>query len=509
MPTALNPYVWDLYLNSLGGELAVTYFQGLKDYTANAAFEDPLQGVMTWMASHVENSGTIWEDEPMDKETIAYIGAVRRYAQARPVSTPEEVQHLLTSLVTSGEVRVSQDSEEVLDLDLALEDVQLVTLALHLAHPDVFVPYGYKGQHHLLLRISNTFGIPLPPVAAKNDHLGRWLYYAHFSAAFQDFRRAQGMSVPELLAFLNHFALEYVLTSDDAELPEPRHTWLLVGGGEEEGDLGDLEAMTETDEVRWQGSLDMRRGDVCVMYVRSPVSAVHSLCRVVEDAYEDPFFHYKHSVQIGRFQKVPRIPFRELAAAPAMAQSQHIRRNLQGTSGQLLSRGEYEDILSLLARKGFDQETAPRLSDEAEVDLTNLANERDVETQLVEPLLERLDLLPNRDWVRQLPVRMGRGERNYPDYAIGVTGTAPEERARALIEVKYRAPGERAWREAFLQAKSYALRLRVKALIVAAAEGVRYHPMVGDDFLFEEARRFSWSDLREGPALLELRRALT
>ena len=67
----------------------------------------------------------------------------------------------------------------------------------------------------------------------------------------------------------------------------------------ENGDLDWMDEQQAVTEVNWQGSLDMRRGDVCLMYVRSPVSAVHSLWRVVEDAYVDPFFHYKQSVQIG------------------------------------------------------------------------------------------------------------------------------------------------------------------------------------------------------------------
>lgn len=241
------------------------------------------------------------------------------------------------------------------------------------------------------------------------------------------------------------------------------------------------------------------------MYIRSPVKAVHSLCRVVEDAYEDPFFHYKQAVQLGQFQKVPRIPFRELAAAPVMAQSQHIKRNLQGMSGQMLSRSEYLDILDLLKAKGFDLAQAPQLPEESAVNLTELANERDVERLLLEPLLKRMGVT---DWVRQLPVRMGRGERVYPDYAIGVTGQFPEQRVRALVEVKYRAPGERAWRDAFLQAKSYALRLGARTLLLAAAEGVRVYRRAQDDFTFSSGKEYRWDDLREGRTLIEVRNAL-
>lgn len=504
--TSLNPYVWALYRSSFEGQQAVAYFEGLENYADNAAYELPLHAVGAWIAAQEEGTETPWEAVPMDQETLTYLNAVRAYAERHPVNTTEEVQALLTGLVTSGQVQLSDDPEDVLDLDVALNDIGLVTLALHLAHPEVFVPYAFPGQHDLLLRISATFEIPLPPVAGKKEHLERWLSYGHFSAAYQAFRWTHDLTVPELLAFLNDFAVTYVLTGLDPELPEPRNAWLLVGGGDKDGDFGWLEEATGASQTHWQGNLDMRRGDVCVMYVRSPVAAVHSLCRVVEDAYEDPFFHYKHAVQIGDFQRVPRVPFRELAADPVMAQSQHIRRNLQGTSGQVLSRAEYGAILDLLAEKGFDRELAPRLPEQAEVDLSQLGNERDVENLLVKPLLERLGL--GGDWVQQLTVRMGRGEKVYPDFALGVTGTYPEQRVRALVEVKYRAPGERAWREAFVQAKSYAMRLGARSFLVAAAEGVRLYPRAGEDFSFETGQPYAWDDLHEGRALLEMGQAL-
>ena len=63
------------------------------------------------------------------------------------------------------------------------------------------------------------------------------------------------------------------------------------------------------------------------------------------------------------------------------------------------------------------------------MDLSALGNQRDVKVQLVDPLLRRAGL-ESGDWVRQLAVRMGRGERVYPDYAIGVSGTARSSGSR-------------------------------------------------------------------------------
>lgn len=505
MSETLNPFVWELYLNSAEGQTAVQYFEGLHDYTKNEGYLLPLHGVNDWLEAQYEDTQFPWTLGEMPGDASTLIQRVMDYARKHSVDTPEQVHSFLTELVTSSGLQLSDEPDDVMNLDTAFADMSMVTLALHLAHPEVFVPYSFSGRYYVFLRIAAQFGIPLPPVPAKKEHLERWLYYAHYCSALQEFRRNHEMTVPQLLAFLNNFAAYYVLSMESSELPEPRNAWLLIGGGEQDGDYGDLENTEEEAKFNWQGSLDMRRGDVGVMYIRSPVKAVHSLCRVVEDAYEDPFFHYKQAVQLGQFQKVPRIPFRELAAAPVMAQSQHIKRNLQGMSGQMLSRSEYLDILDLLKAKGFDLAQAPQLPEESAVNLTELANERDVERLLLEPLLKRMGVT---DWVRQLPVRMGRGERVYPDYAIGVTGQFPEQRVRALVEVKYRAPGERAWRDAFLQAKSYALRLGARTLLLAAAEGVRVYRRAQDDFTFSSGKEYRWDDLREGRTLIEVRNAL-
>lgn len=489
----------------------MTYFEGLTEYRARTQHEWLRYGVLNWIVGHEENTELPWEAEPLSEEASRTVQAVEAFARRYPAQTPEQVQLLLTELVTSGEVSLSDEPEDHLTADWAMEDVQIVSLGLYLAHPEVFVPYGFKsvggdGLHQELLQIAGAFDIALPAVAAKKDELGRWLYLGHFSAALQEFRQRHSLSMPELLAFLYDFASTYVQSEPRDDLPAPRHAWLLVGGGTADGDYGALQAMEPEEITHWQGSLDMQRGDVCVMYIRSPVKAVYSLFRVMEDAYVDPFFHYKHAVQIGQQHRVPPLPFQALKADPVFGASSHIHRNLQGTSGQLLSRAEYDAVLKMLAERGLDLTQVPRLPEEAAVDLADLSNERDVELRRVEPLLERLGISTDA-WVRQLPVRMGVGERVYPDYAIGVTGTHPELRVHALVEVKYRASGERAWREAFYQAKSYALRLGAQAFLLAAADGLRLYQRRADDFAFETGETFGWDGLND-QVLLRLRRVM-
>jgi hypothetical protein len=67
---------------------------------------------------------------------------------------------------------------------------------------------------------------------------------------------------------------------------------------------------------------------------------------------------------------------------------------------------------------------------------------------------------------------MGRGDRVFPDYAVGVVGKRGEERCALVAEAKLTVPTQRALHRDFRQARSYALRLGANAVLVASREGV-------------------------------------
>ncbi len=448
-----------------------------------------------------------WEDAALEISEIEYILAVRDAALKLPINTPEQIQSLMCSILESGNITLSEETGGELTLDDPFFRLPWLSFGLHLAHPDIFLPYGFVGKYYLVPKIAETFGIALPPVPAKKDYLARWLYFGQLCLAFQEFRGLQGMNIPELLSFMYDFSISFVDSENPDDLPAPRNAWLLLGGGEKDGDYGWLEEAAPDAQSHWQGNLDMRRGDVCVMYVRSPISAIHSLWRAVEDGYEDPFFHYKHAVQIGNPLRLPNLQFRDLAVDSVFSENKYMKANLQGASGKALTYSEYEHLLKILALRGEMPSKLPHFPEQEDVKLTALANERDVEIHLIEPLLKRAGL-ETADWVRQLSVRVGRGERVYPDYAIGVTGKAPELRVRALVEAKYRAAGEKDWREAFFQAKAYGMRLGARVIITAAADGLRLYKRRYDDFDFLQGQHYLWSELQEGENLRQLSQLL-
>jgi hypothetical protein len=124
-----------------------------------------------------------------------------------------------------------------------------------------------------------------------------------------------------------------------------------------------------------------------------------------------------------------------------------------------------------------------------------VTNERDVELKFVEPLLRDLGY-SDKDWIRQLPVRMGRGTPYYPDYAFHASlKKKGEESAGMVLEAKYRLATRSDLEEAYIQAKSYALRLQSQVLVLAAIDGLWIFVSGKAGFTLKPALEVAWADL--------------
>ena len=170
-----------------------------------------------------------------------------------------------------------------------------------------------------------------------------------------------------------------------------------------------------------------------------------------------------------------------------------VKASMQGCAGTPCTKDEYDAFLKMLEAKGFDTSHLPQIAYTGLPNDVGLNVERDVEEKLLEPLLKKLGYT-EKNWVRQLPVRMGRGERNYPDYALFPKGTKSEETAQFLWEAKFTISSRRQLQDAFLQAKSYAMRLQSKGFGLVAKEGI-WISVEKDSFLFEKIKSYSWADL--------------
>ena len=103
-----------------------------------------------------------------------------------------------------------------------------------------------------------------------------------------------------------------------------------------------------------------------------------------------------------------------------------------------------------------------------------------------------------------MPIRMGKGERFYPDFVFGAVSQRGEESAIMVLEAKYRIRTKRELKEAFYQAKSYALRLQSKWLVLCAIDGLWIFSYTDRNFHLDEFITKTWMDMNNPETLLEV-----
>lgn len=499
----LNPYIWNLYKESEAGQQVIEDWSMTWDNFQQEELDKCTLPIPEQYQADVAGAKTV---------TISLIQAVYDAFSHYAIESLEEAIHYYHDAVTNGIPVTSPDYPEATLYFGKYEpdwydNIGLVAWGLYLAHPEFFVPYLFRPLYgegmtfQILEEISTQFDISLPALPAKRDKLGKALYYGRLLRAFYDFRQRHRLNPAEMCAFLYDFSLNVIEHEESEELPSPSKVWLLKGG---RGDFEIVEQSTSsTVFYRWGGNLEIRRGDILLMYLLSPRSAIHSIWRALSDGFVDPFFHYHDAVAVGAMVKTKPVTFQEIKQDPTLSQKGLIRANLQGASGDPFSVEEYNAILRIMANKGQDITILPKLEPLYYPDAERINNERDVERFLVEPLLAKLGYTED-DWIRQMPVKMGRGERFYPDYAFGAVTKRGEESAEMVLEAKYRISTRKELREAFYQAKSYALRLRAQRIVLCAIDGVWMFEYQDDDFGLEGFVHKSWNESRHPDVLHEV-----
>jgi hypothetical protein len=104
-----------------------------------------------------------------------------------------------------------------------------------------------------------------------------------------------------------------------------------------------------------------------------------------------------------------------------------------------------------------------------------------------------------QEWKRQLPIRIGREHRKFPDYAINISGDEDDIHAEYMWEAKYSITTQSQLREDWGQARSYGLLLRCKAIGLVSREGIWY-ATADDDFAFSSIQHFTWDELERKDA---------
>lgn len=471
-----NDYVWNLYL-SAGGSKVVDMF---KSNFENGLTETYGQKIRQLRSAYCPMKGLLRETSRALIEAATDIGEGIGILDEGEYSIETALQFVYEELMGEdcSDKNVFQDFSE---------NMECYTTILAFELPELFVPYYFQFNFNVFEKICIEFGIAIPSIPAKRDYKERFFYYGEICAALYDFRVAHELTPYELFAFLYDFAPKYVGGIDSYivhELPQPKGAYF-IGGGKDDCFLTD----PEDEIVCWQCSPDTMAGDMVVMYLQSPVSAIDSIWRSVSVGFNDPFFFYYRCTYISKPQKIKPISQEDMKQDPVFSELPIVKKNMQGVNGVELYPSVYNRLIDLTAAD------VPKLEFVEHKNNVHLVREKDVENQLIKPFIANLGYAEN-EYAQQVVIRIGNHQNKLiPDFVIHPKLTTGHQSADFLIEAKYSIATSKQLEEAKTQARSYAKLFDPKYSVVASKEGI-WITSDEDDYS-EDILTFSWEELED------------
>ena len=499
----LNPYVWELYIKS-GGDKVVAFFANNLSKEMSSEYAE---GIFQ-LQKHYCVSKAVLEST---KEELT------RYSLIISDLGPddfEEVNDYLSDNI--DEAQVQEDIDEIFNVyyqrlleefgtdknvfEVFTGEIEGCTTDYSLFNPGIFVPYYFFSNYNVLSMIADTFGVQLSELPKKSDYKARTWHYANLCKAFYRFRKDNHLSYYEFCAFLYDFAPRYIGGIGSyiiEDIPAPKAAFFIGGGG----DNADAEAENNPDEItHWQCSPDTRAGDMIVMYLRTPISAISSIWRSQSVGFIDPFFYYYRCTFIGSPHKVPRIPIKEIKTDPILGKMPIVAKNMQGINGVELRPSEYNYIVD---RSEID---APKLEYAVPGSNMDYENEKEVEEKLIKPLLKRLGYL-EQDYVQQMYIEIGNHNHALiPDFVLEPVTSGGHYSGFTIIEAKRSIKIDKQLNETKTQARSYAKLLGTRYAVIASMEKV-WVTSAKDDYtqsIFEE----SWDALSDADVFYGLEKLI-
>jgi len=491
----LNKYIWKLYLQSGGDKVVDMFRRNLSEkltedyidqiirmrkvYCANEGFEEDtkeqLQMLMDYLEEIVGKSDSIADTLQIDTN----------------VTYTDVLEDLYDMLLEN--YSIPGNALDSFSYNMIYYSTQLAVL-----FPDCFIPYYYLHNFNVLQLIADAFDITLPPLPVKKDYKGRIYYYGEISRTMLEFGLENGLSRFELYAFLYDFSPQYIGGVDSyiiKDLPAPRSAYFI---GSSNKDI--FLPKKASDVTSWQCSPDTRVGDMIVMYVLTPVSAVTTICRACSVGFIDPFFYYYRCVYISQAVSTTPFTLQEMRSDQIFKELPIVRKNMQGINGVEL----YPSVYNYLVAKV--KAAVPLLEYEKTENDEEYTCEKDVENKLIKPLITKLGYTEN-EYEQQLYIEIGNHNKALiPDFVLLPDKTHGHTSGFGIIEAKRSIPSEKVLKEVFIQARSYARVLSTKFCAVASKERI-WVSQRKDDFeeiIFEA----TWKQLNQEDRFYELEKLL-
>lgn len=317
-----------------------------------------------------------------------------------------------------------------------------------------FKPMLLPHRFDIIQRNCDVLGIDIPEVPNSNNYKAYLMYYYDICEVWNKFQDENELTDAEFCACLYDFATMYSEETTKEELPTPTNVWLTGASGE---DFEFLDSKDDDFESVWACNERTRRGDIVVIYCKSPRSYIHSIWRAKSGGIFNPFDYYHCRTTVCDGTIIPQISYNDLKADKYFSQVPIVRKNLQGINGVSLTAEDYAQLQRLIKEKGGNTDILPKLFDNNGYKFEGIGNgkEKDVEEKILIPALEKLGY-KDSDWTRQLKLKKGRKESEIPDFVFFARGDKHFEVAPFIIEAKLDMSSVVERRKAFNQCRSYA-----------------------------------------------------
>lgn len=497
----MNGYVWKLYLES-GGHKVVDFF---KKNIGNKISMEYVNGIKKLQEVYCV-SNTLKEDT--EKTLDAFIKnsnssddiEYEEYDNQDYHQVIDDIMNELWDLLVEESTTDKEAFSEFISEYDGMRGIVSITTSLAIECPEYFIPYYFQCNYNVLELIASQFDIKLPDLPSKKDYKGRFFHYGELCKVFSQYRMDNGWSPYELFAFLYDFAPKYIGGIDSyiiSDLPEPKSAFFIGGGG----DNADAVAEDNPEEICcWQCNPDTRAGDMIVMYLRTPISAISSIWRSCSLGFNDPFFFYYRCTYVGHPVKVKRFGINDIKRNRILSKMPIVHKNMQGVNGVELKPSEYNHIVDKTKAKVTKLEYEEISADNKYV------NERDVEDRLIKPFLRNIGY-DETDYEQQIRVPIGNHNNTLiPDFVIAHETYGGKHTAYVVVEAKKSIRNEKELSAALEQVRSYALLLSAKYAVIASQEGIWITTSkVGYMSFINE---FTWDELSDDDNMYQVRRVL-
>lgn len=479
-----NQYTWSLYKQSDNGKKAISEFEDASEKEFDLIRKyNPTDAKSLEEDSFYSVCADLWDYSVSTNKEVASLQEAKEAYESC----------ISLGLIIDGEVYVKPD-----DYEFMLGGNLILSFLFYEFAPDYFIPNLFKFRFFDLNKIADLFEIDIPPIPKKSDYKARCMYYWELCEVFYKFRVENNLSPSELCAFLYDYSPN-LIENKNAEMPEPAQAWFIGGlirGYGEQWTIG-----------FWQTNPETKKGDILIHYETSPVSAITCLWIAQTDGVIDPFFHYYSNTYISDRVEIPHITLKELREDEYFSKHPLIRKNFQGVNGWTASSEDYSQLLRIIKSKGYDISSLPQLYAPSVIENASIKDERGVEVHLLEYYLNNMGLHENIDYIRQIPIKAGRGNRIYPDYAVHYNNSSGYESAKILIEAKFHMKNNRDIEEAFKQARSYANLLESSTIILCDKNLIIIYEKK-NGFDRDRYKKIYWSELENPDKYNELVKVL-